>query len=213
MIGPISVLIDPKGIAPDALVTKIWAGWKGQTPGEILMPEATLSGQPKAGTAPVVLAEEDNGSQVQLVPDQKLLVSLASNPTTGYSWQVEPLDEQVLKQLGEPTFKPEATDKMGAPGLEVFEFQAVGPGQVTLNMGYSRPWEKDAKPEKMRPLRPDQPPPREGEGELEVRWMTVGSVTETEVVAAAEEVDPHPGAATERGARTKVPGFRKSGRR
>jgi len=147
-VGPISALIDPKGAAPDTLVTKIWAEWKGQMPGSILIPEATLNGQPKPSAAEVTLTDKDNGSKVQLVPDQKLSVSLESNPTTGYSWRADPLNEQILKQLGEPTFKADTTGLMGAPGVEVFQFQAVGPGSTPLNMAYSRSWETGVKPEK-----------------------------------------------------------------
>jgi inhibitor of cysteine peptidase len=147
-LGPISAMIDPKGATPDNLITKIWAEWKGQAPGTILIPEATLSGQPRPTAAEVTLTDKDNGSKVQLVPGQKLSVSLESNPTTGYSWRANPLDEKVLKQLGEPVFKADTTGLMGAPGVEVFEFQAVGPGTTPLNMAYSRSWEKGVKPEK-----------------------------------------------------------------
>lgn len=88
----------------------------------------------------------DNGREVQLKKGQPLVVTLEGNPTTGYSWEVaEPLDEQVLRQAGEPEFKPES-DLAGAGGVQILRFEAVNAGQTTLKLAYRRSWEKDVEP-------------------------------------------------------------------
>ena len=56
---------------------------------------------------------DDNGREMQLKKGQTLVVTLEANPTTGYSWEAtEPLDEQVLRQVGEAEFKAERGDKL-----------------------------------------------------------------------------------------------------
>jgi inhibitor of cysteine peptidase len=107
-----------------------------------------------AGSLPVVanstavdlnVSEVDAGRQVVLDGAHVLAVSLDSNPSTGYGWVVDGLNEKVLRQVGEE-FKPES-DLLGAPGKLVLRFKAVSAGQTTLNLVYRRPWE-NVEPEK-----------------------------------------------------------------
>jgi inhibitor of cysteine peptidase len=89
---------------------------------------------------------DDAGREMQLRKGQTLVVTLEGNPTTGYSWEVaEPLDEQVLRQVGEAEFKTES-DLVGAGGVQILRFEAVNAGQTTLKLVYHRPWEKDVEP-------------------------------------------------------------------
>lgn len=89
---------------------------------------------------------DDDGREMQLKKGQTLVVTLEGNPTTGYSWEAaEPLDEQVLRQAGEPEFKAES-DLVGAGGVQILRFEAVNAGQTTLKLVYHRPWEKDVEP-------------------------------------------------------------------
>jgi inhibitor of cysteine peptidase len=89
---------------------------------------------------------DDAGREKQLKKGQTLVVTLEGNPTTGYSWEVaEPLDEQVLRQVGEPEFKSES-DALGAGGVQILRFEAVNAGRTTLKLAYRRPWEEDVEP-------------------------------------------------------------------
>ena len=100
------------------------------------------------GAQDVVLGAEDNGSQVELSPGQVLEVTLASNPTTGYSWEVSEVDQAVLKQVGEAEFReaPKEDEQMvGVGGTETFRFSSAA-GDTTLALVYHRPWEKDVEP-------------------------------------------------------------------
>ena len=88
----------------------------------------------------------DDGREKQLKKGQTLVVTLEANPTTGYSWEVaEPLDEQVLRQAGEPEFKSES-DALGAGGVQILRFEAMNAGKITLKLAYRRPWEEDVEP-------------------------------------------------------------------
>jgi len=93
----------------------------------------------------VKLDAGDAGSQVELKAGQTLVISLEGNPTTGYTWEVAELDEQVLRQIGQAEFKPES-DAIGAGGVQTLRFETVNSGQTTLKLVYRRPWEEDVEP-------------------------------------------------------------------
>ena len=83
------------------------------------------------------------------LPDQydpkKGVVQLLENPTTGYTWEVEPYDSSVVKATGEPEYQAES-QAIGAGGLYTFRFQTVADGQTALKFIYHRTFEKDVPP-------------------------------------------------------------------
>jgi inhibitor of cysteine peptidase len=101
---------------------------------------ALFSGCGANGTS---LTEADNGKTINLQPGETLTLTLESNPTTGYSWQVMELDNAVLTQEGDPEYKQSsgAEGLVGAGGTETFRFKTIGSGETSLSLGYMRPWE------------------------------------------------------------------------
>jgi inhibitor of cysteine peptidase len=98
----------------------------------------------------IIVRDEDAGGQVDLQVGQILTVSLESNPTTGYSWQVADLNDAVLQQLGEVEFKQAGEEGLvGAGGIETFRFESVCAGETSLELKYVRPWEEGVPPEKI----------------------------------------------------------------
>ena len=82
---------------------------------------------------------------------QIFIVSLDSNRTTGYGWQIEqPFDNLALESLGVEYVK-EPSDMMGVGGREKWTFRALVFRKefVPLSFKYVRPWEKDEQPAKM----------------------------------------------------------------
>lgn len=101
-----------------------------------------------AATGPVRIAEADNGTTVALAVGQTLLVDLAANPSTGYSWVVTALPS-VVETVGEPAFKggpTQTTAVVGAGGVETLTFRAKAAGTGKLDLGYVRPWETGVAP-------------------------------------------------------------------
>lgn len=97
----------------------------------------------------VRLNDSHTGMQKELTRDQVLFVTLESNPTTGYSWQVAEIDKAVLRQVGNSEYKSSASGNppvVGAGGAETFRFETVSAGNSTLKLVYRRPWEKDVPP-------------------------------------------------------------------
>jgi len=93
--------------------------------------------------------ENDDGSQVELEQGQILVVTLESNPTTGYRWEVAEIQESILEQMGEAEFEPSETGEppfVGAGGWEIFRFEAISAGQMTLQLVYRRSWEEGVEP-------------------------------------------------------------------
>jgi inhibitor of cysteine peptidase len=95
------------------------------------------------------LTERDNGTSHTVAKNQELTVTLESNPSTGYSWQVTEAGSPVLEQVGEAVYQaPTGTGTvMGAAGTETLRFKAVQSGTAALGLGYTRPWESNP-PEK-----------------------------------------------------------------
>jgi inhibitor of cysteine peptidase len=82
-----------------------------------------------------------SGKQVELSVGQSLVVTLASNATTGYSWTLaQNSDQSVLDETGHEYIAPQTT-LLGAGGKEEWTFKALKKGTSTISMGYSRPWE------------------------------------------------------------------------
>jgi predicted secreted protein len=101
-------------------------------------------GTPQSATS---LSEQDTGTTVQLSAGQEMEVVLDGNPTTGFLWETAAVDTSVLRQLGEPDFRPD-TELLGSGGKFTFRFEAVASGQTLLQLVYHRPWETGVPPEK-----------------------------------------------------------------
>ncbi len=113
-----------------------------------LMIAAVLLTACAAPVGEIPLGTQDNGLQVELDKGRVLVISLESNPSTGFGWHIADIDETVLKQVGEIEFIAASGDEglVGAPGVEVLRVEAVGSGSCTLTLTYNRAWE-DVAPE------------------------------------------------------------------
>ena len=93
--------------------------------------------------------EESNNGQVELQTGQTLVVSLQSNPSTGYTWEVAEVDDTLLQSQGEAEYKASKAggeQLVGAGGTQTFRFTAAEVGETTLKLIYHRAWETDVEP-------------------------------------------------------------------
>jgi inhibitor of cysteine peptidase len=93
----------------------------------------------------VRLTQADNGSHITLHPGDTLEIALAGNPTTGYTWEVQPGAEAVVRQQGAPEFKAESA-RIGAGGTMTFRFAYVAAGAVIVSLIYHRGFEPGVAP-------------------------------------------------------------------
>ena len=101
----------------------------------ILLP-ACAPAQPKE----LSVDESYSGKEVILAPSGTLTISLVSNPSTGYSWDKEAdiSDPSVIEQTSHD-YEASKVPVVGAPGLQVWTFKALGPGTSTISMQYKSP--------------------------------------------------------------------------
>ena len=89
----------------------------------------------------------DPARPLSVSPGEKFVIVIASNRTTGFSWEIaKPFDEKVVTFL-EKEYLFEKSDLDGVGGKEVWTFIAVAAGQTTIYLKYVRPWEKGTPPE------------------------------------------------------------------
>ena len=98
----------------------------------------------------LVLIDTDSGSEVEVAGGEVFEVQLASNPSTGYSWEVDAMSTPGLVELVRRTFvDPSAADVVGAEGTEVFVFEAGAAGAGVLRLAYLRSFEELPVPERV----------------------------------------------------------------
>jgi predicted secreted protein len=124
----------------------------------LALSSSALSGAPpQEPPAPteITLDAGDNGRRVQLQEGDALIISLESNPSTGYGWELDQAQLSieslpVLRQTGSEyqarqVLGSSAADAgqplLGAPMTQVLRFEAVRAGETSLHLVYRRPWE------------------------------------------------------------------------
>ena len=95
----------------------------------------------------LMLNADDSGSDVTVRVGARLLVTLSSNASTGYEWEVTDLDTAVLENAGTTYRSSCAIPMPGCGEIKTWTFTALAPGSTSLRMIYHRPWE-DEEPER-----------------------------------------------------------------
>lgn len=90
------------------------------------------------------LSESDNGKTVELRVADKLDVTLTENPSTGFTWEIDTIDQTIIKQSGDSEFTPGTG--IGASGKRTFHFEAIATGQSDLKLVYHRPFDTTSPP-------------------------------------------------------------------
>jgi inhibitor of cysteine peptidase len=101
--------------------------------------------------AETALTEADCGKTVRLRPQEEAIVTLPSNPTTGYSWELaeQGVDAAVVIVSKEFRTSAGASGRVGAGGLEHFRLRLEKAGRFTVTFVYRRAWEKEKEPERI----------------------------------------------------------------
>ncbi len=83
--------------------------------------------------------ESDNAERI--LSENEFTVTLAENPTTGFSWEYEIQDESAVK-LADDFYVPSNTDKriVGSGGMHSFTFACLKDCETSVLMTYRRPW-------------------------------------------------------------------------
>lgn len=87
---------------------------------------------------------EDSGKTYNTKVGTIFEIKLKSIPTTGYTWNIQPYNENIIKLISSKYYPD--NDLIGAPGADVIHIEVVGIGTTTFKLIQSRIWEKDEPP-------------------------------------------------------------------
>ncbi len=109
---------------------------------------ATEVGQKTEIGIPRVTAVDvtSDGHVVEVVAGSIVEITLESNPTTGFRWELAgPIDDRMLALIESEYLLGEKARQdppvPGAGGTEVWTFETLAAGDTTVSLAYSRPWE------------------------------------------------------------------------
>jgi inhibitor of cysteine peptidase len=94
------------------------------------------------------ITEEQNGGIVAMIVHDTLSIQIEGNPTTGFIWEPENLNKNLLELVGDPKFTPNSHLK-GGNGIFTFKFKALKAGVTHLRLIYHRSFEKDTPTERI----------------------------------------------------------------
>jgi inhibitor of cysteine peptidase len=78
-----------------------------------------------------------NGATRTLTRSDRLLVSIPSNPTTGYQWKVASVTRSILRPTGS-SFLASTKGRVGASGIQTLAFRAAAAGTTKLVIVYQQ---------------------------------------------------------------------------
>jgi len=79
-------------------------------------------------------------NEFQVEIGDKIRAKLCSNPTTGFKWEYEMSNDNVLKEKDYDFEEPKG-NVVGAAGIEVWTFEAINKGTTEMRIAYNQPWE------------------------------------------------------------------------
>ena len=94
----------------------------------------------KDNSKPILVITVNDLSKVNVSKGQQFQIELTSNPTTGFTWQLNDMYDHTTVRYISNQFTP-ATNNIGSPGLDVWTFEALRPGITDLQFSYSQSWD------------------------------------------------------------------------
>ena len=90
----------------------------------------------------LLLVEKDNDRTADIHLGESIQISLPENATTGYRWEIDHYDEDLIKLLAtEPCYTDNA---VGSGGIIAFIFQGKKIGVAEIALKHWRSWEGEA---------------------------------------------------------------------
>lgn len=99
-----------------------------------------------ASSTATLSLSDDKQCPTTLSVGSTLSVSLPSNPSTGYRWELASDAAPLLKTLSAEYYTPNQDNIVGAGGTVTWRFKAVATGEAQLMLVYQRPWSSDDEP-------------------------------------------------------------------
>lgn len=108
-------------------------------------PEATVR-QSEEATVTTTSNETDPAQPIVVAAGETFTIRLSANPSTGYAWQQTGTPDTAVVRHRETSYIAPSSTRLGAAGVEVWTFEAVGRGTTTITLAYRRSWERNRPP-------------------------------------------------------------------
>ncbi|MCD5995140.1 protease inhibitor I42 family protein [Pseudomonas sp. CDFA 602] len=95
----------------------------------------------------IVSIDSKSDCPLTLSTGQTLILTLPSNPTTGFRWLTQNPAQGILRSLGPEVYATEGKEVIGSGGQSVWRYKAADKGTGHLMMVYQQPWAPEVAPE------------------------------------------------------------------
>ena len=85
--------------------------------------------------------EHNCGDTIRVLPGETIRVKLRSNPSTGFSWALGPIEDVFFEVGNKFEADPHREYEAGYGGCEIWEFKAEQAGETDISLFYARSWE------------------------------------------------------------------------
>lgn len=107
-----------------------------------------ISGCSSDSAGLATFTDTDSGSEIRVEAGEQFEIRLESNPSTGYTWEIAAETSPNTVDLRDRSHEPGDTDVVGAPGVDVFVFDAIAGAEV-LRLEYIRSFDDPVVPERI----------------------------------------------------------------
>ena len=95
-----------------------------------------------SGMSEIVIVQSDQGKTFEINQGNVIQICLEENQSTGYQWEIDALDEQVVAFQDSDYSRVPGTG-IGGGGVQTFTFKAQSPGTVKIRLKLRRAWEPE----------------------------------------------------------------------
>jgi inhibitor of cysteine peptidase len=90
----------------------------------------------------ITLTQNDRGGSFEASPGDEVLIRLEENPTTGYRWALDEVDERVLDPT-DTDYSMSGEAGIGGGGVRTFAFTARSPGTTRVRLQLRQEWDPE----------------------------------------------------------------------
>ena len=88
------------------------------------------------GCNEIILSMKDSGKTITVDPGTVIKINLVSNRSTGNNWRTIDYNHDIITQKGEPVYKKDSSNLIGAAGSVSYSFKTLKSGTTDLSMLY-----------------------------------------------------------------------------
>jgi inhibitor of cysteine peptidase len=89
----------------------------------------------------ITITRDDHGGTFEASPGDVVLIRLQENPTTGYRWAIDEVDERILEST-DADYSATSEAAIGG-GVRTFAFTARAPGSTRVRLQLRQGWDPE----------------------------------------------------------------------